>query len=811
MSLISPGAYRTRIIKVLAIVLFGISLCAAAKAEPDPNEIGAQPQGVPTVAEGIAAWNKVLLGEDLSSGKEVQFFPQPDYRLTLDKKDKFDLTDGKLASKNNDRIWFHKEAVGWYLTAGEDVSLMVDLGREEEVGRVAIRVLGGREQGSLVFPKGFEILASNDGRQFYSLSSMQKLQPAESDFSDFKTAFYLPEERKAYVYPFAFDANVKARYIVIRMTRDSGIFADELSIRRALQPGTAKPLSDYQPARFFTEGVVVLPRKEPMVITDNIVTPNYFVVQDNSGSKTNNADFVVEVPAGIELVAASMKFESQPSKRAGWNRYRLDMGRRTRGRLDPVYFNATDKTKVPAKATIRITTRVGQVDSNSVEVPIRIVTIPEVNTHGVLDVSLTWMNEGNANGWPNFFDKFRKLGFDYVSAFPRWYRGKDGKMWLEAPYDVGLTGDNRYDAVLQDVRAGSEKSLTLLDTARAKNFRIIANDSPFHVMAKTLREALKNGKITDEEKREIYNVIDGKVGRYVSPLYRGRFFQNELLRLKSAVEITRPDELYLDIEWWYESVDESRKDERMMAAWKASGKSWEEFRSDIGTQVLGEVRKVVDEAARSAGVKPPKIGLYGSHASGHQVQKFFEFSKIYPQIIQHSMPSLYVQGRTPDVIAKIRADYAELNNRDIIPWLTAGTYGEFDPKHVETMVLESILNGARGVTYYYFYDFDPMDFYYHAKALSLLMKHPQLLKQGKPRAWTGSNSNLNYTAFGDEKEVLLLVGNYKRSHDTQCTVTIPLAQVKKVRNVATGELLKPEKELRLNVAPGEYILLHASS
>lgn len=783
--------------------------CASLRAEPDANEIGAQPQGVPTVAECIAHWYKILVGDELSAGKEVQFFPAPDYRLTTDQNDKFDLTDGKLASKNKESIWYHKAAVGWYLPASEEISLMVDLGKEEEVGRIAIRVLGGREQGSLTFPKGFEILAGNDGQHFYSVSAMQKLQPAERELSDFKTAFYLPEERKAYVYPFALDANVKARYIVLRMMRDSAIFMDEISIRRATQPEAVRPLSDFRPARFFTEGVVVFPRKEPMVVTQNVLTPNFFVVQDNTGDKKAVADFIIEVPDGIELIGGTMKFESQTASRAGWNRYRVNMGRLVRGRLDPLYFKVTNAAKVPADATCRLTARTGGADSNSIDVPLRLVTIPEVNTRGVLDVSLTWMNEGNAADWPDFLANFRKLGFDYVAAFPRWYRNASGKMELESSYGAGLAGDDRYEAVLRSMREGSATQLQLLDAARKANFRIITSDSPFHVMEKTLDDALKIGKVSDEEKREIFNVVDGKIGQHVSPLYRGRFFQNELLRLKSAVEITKPDEVSLDIEWWYESVNESQKDERMIAAWKVSGKKWEEFRSDIGAQVLREVRKVIDDAAKKAGVAPPKMGLYGAHASGPQVQNFFEFAKLYPETIQYSMPSLYVQGRTLDVIVKVRSDYAKLGNRDIIPWLTAGTYGEFDPQHMEPMVLESILGGARGVTYYSFYDFDPMDFYYHAKALSLLMKYPQLLKTGKPRAWTGSNANLNYTAFGDEKEALLLVGNYKNSRDGKTTVSVPLSGVRQVKNVATGDLLKAKKQLRLDIAPGEYVLLHA--
>lgn len=765
------------------------------------------------MAQGKAAWAKLLVGQELAAGRAVQYLPQPDYHLTRDEKDKFDLTDGKLVSKNNDRIWFYKDAVGWYLTPGETMSVLVDLEREEEIGRVAIRVLGGREQGSLVFPKGFEILVSNDKKTFYRLSEMQKLQPAESELSDFKTTFYLPEPKKAYMHAFGFDTNVKARYVVIRMTRDSGVFADEISIQRKWTRDAVMPLTQYPVTRFYADGVAVFPRKEPQVITDNVVTPCYFVVQDNrEGTPTGKIDMLVDVPEGIELVGASgLPYEVQSASRVGERRYRVDLLKRGTGRYGPYFFQVKDKTKVPANARFRVTARVAGESSHVVETPLQLVTIPEVDTHGVLDVSLAWMNEGNALTWPGFQQSFRKLGFDYVSAFPRWYRTPDGKMALESAYSVGLIADGeQYSEVLAKVKAGSRESLQLLDEARQQNFRILANDSPFHILEKTLAAALKAGQIPKDEQREIYNVVDGEIGQYVHPLYRGRYFQNEISRIKMQVEVTRPDELYLDIEWWYESVDESQKDERMVAAWKASGKTWEDFRSDVGTDVLRAVRKAVDEAARNAGIAAPKIGLYNSHASGHQVQKFFEFSKLYPDIIQYSMPSLYVQGRTLDVIAKIRADYAKLGNRDIIPWLTAGTYGEFDPQHMETMVLESILNGARGVTYYYFYDFDPMDFYHHANALSLLMKHPQLVKAGKPKVWTGSNPDLNYTAFGTDRELFLMVGNYKRSRDGKSRVQIPLSSVGKVENVVTGAALKAGRELSLDVPPGGYVLLHVS-
>lgn len=94
-----------------------------------------------------------------------------------------------------------------------------------------------------------------------------------------------------------------------------------------------------------------------------------------------------------------------------------------------------------------------------------------------------------------------------------------------------------------------------------------------------------------------------------------------------------------------------------------------------------------------------------------------------------------MQGRAQLVADRIRFDYDAMQSRQIIPWLSAGTYGEYDPPMTEPMVLESILNGARGVTYYKFDDFDPMDFYYHSKALASLAPFETLLQAGKPVAY----------------------------------------------------------------------------
>ena len=100
-------------------------------------------------------WHALTAGENLALGKKVEFFPPPNDDLTTDENDPYDLTDGKLSSRADDRVWFNKDAVGWYGGVGTagGVLLVVDLGAPQPVGQIAIRVLGGHEQASLDLPE----------------------------------------------------------------------------------------------------------------------------------------------------------------------------------------------------------------------------------------------------------------------------------------------------------------------------------------------------------------------------------------------------------------------------------------------------------------------------------------------------------------------------------------------------------------------------------------------------------------------------------------------------------------------------------
>jgi hypothetical protein len=145
----------------------------------------------------------------------------------------------------------------------------------------------------------------------------------------------------------------------------------------------------------------------------------------------------------------------------------------------------------------------------------------------------------------------------------------------------------------------------------------------------------------------------------------------------------------------------------------------------------------------------------------------------------------------------------------ILPWLSTGTYGHFEPYKVEGIVLESLLNGSRGMEYYCFSDFNsPLYFYHHARALALVAPYEQLLKNGDLRDASSSDAQMSVSAWGSQTEALVLVGNYHRTSPARATVTLPFASVTAIRNVRTGAQLAPGRSIMVSVPDKEPALFY---
>jgi hypothetical protein len=729
-------------------------------------------------------WKQLTAGTDLALGKKVFFSPPPNYRLTTDDNDPYDLTDGTLTSREDDRVWFNKDGVGWYLSPGlaNGVLMMVDLGSVQPVGQIAIRVLGGHEQGSLDLPKSAEFLASADGKQYYSLQNMVKLNPAEANQADGKTGFYAPEDGHAFMLPLVCRQPVMARFIAIRVTPVNSVFTDQISVLKADAGTPLKVLSSFPQAQVYTDGLAVLPRHEPFVVTTNIVTPNWLTILDNTNLDLtqNPASFRIELPNGLKLLPIPKPdFQEVVSPNPGMHGYKFSYDGKD---APPLWIEKDPAVKIPGDAKVLLTGIVDGKDSHTVQIPLKLVAIPETHPIKGLDVSLAWMNESVEMQWPNFYQDFRKMGFNTVSSFPRYF---------------GKNSDGTWDDT-------AKAKMTFLQQSRADGYGIVYNESAFHVMWNTVQSDLKRGKIDDAEADRLFTQIDGKRGKWMNILYRGKYFQNEMKRVADLAALIQPDQVFFDIEWWTESVNESKKDPRVVAAWKASGKSWDDFVTDIGTEVLGDL---VSSMRKAVPNRKMVVGLYNSDPKNAIYNSVFGWDKIYPGIVDIAMPSLYVQGRANIVADRIRYDYDAMQAKQIIPWLSAGTYGEYDPKLTEPMVLESILNGSRGITYYWFGDFDPMDFYYHSKAISELAPYETLLQKGKPVSYKGDNAELHYTAFADGNEALVLVENFSGTANTKVTLKSPVSSTTKV--LLDGKTVSLQNNaVSIDVPPNEFRLVH---
>ncbi|HQC51788.1 MAG TPA: hypothetical protein PLE92_01550, partial [Lentisphaeria bacterium] len=410
--------------------------------------------------------------------------------------------------------------------------------------------------------------------------------------------------------------------------------------------------------------------------------------------------------------------------------------------------------------------RSGGEDQHRSRLPLQIASLPPIPRFKRLHVSLSWMSVGNAMAWPDFLEQWDKLGFNTVSAFPRFWNV------------------NKY----QEQRA-------FVDAARQRGYKIIMNDSAFHEMMRGHKEG-----------SELFCDIPGKSHRMLCPSYRGQFYEKEMERVARCVKMGVPDYVFYDIECWGQMQQSAAQCRRCQEALQKSGKPLEEFLLDCRVEQMRDLDAAVRRGAAEIGLPVPTQGDYNRDA----VRSGEFFQRIYPQYINMAMPSLYVAGRAVDVHQRIRGNYQKMKSRRQIPWLSTGTYGEFEPYKVEMMVLEALLNGADGITYYCYGDFTdtPHDFYYHARALAMLRPYEDLIMDGEVLEPTGSNDQMFYSGIRQDKQMLLLVGNYYKAEEST-TFAFPWASLETVLDLQTGAAVPAQTQFSFKVPKGGFRLFYA--
>ena len=209
----------------------------------------------------------------------------------------------------------------------------------------------------------------------------------------------------------------------------------------------------------------------------------------------------------------------------------------------------------------------------------------------------------------------------------------------------------------------------------------------------------------------------------------------------------------------------------------------------MGREIHVDMKTAIDKALAAAGVSA-RIA-YGSYRT-EPITPFndglFAFDNTYPDLLQMAMPSLYVAGNQRAVAQGVAANRARMKTNDIIPWLTTGCYGDYDPRHTRDMVLEALANGSRGVTYYWYGHFDAAHFKYHAEAVDIAAPVEDIFMDGQPLAGLEcSHKQVKLCGMGLGGQLAVLVSNYDGlAPETQVTVRIPAAAGTPVWDLHSG-------------------------
>ena len=744
----------------------------------------------PLAAKYRTMWDKAVNGKvNLALGKKVDFSVKPNFYLTavgynknLPNTDTTDLTDGKLTRRGDDVLRFDIKAVGWriFTNLSHGIDMVVDLGKVQPVEKAVIRINCGHKQLQIHrSPNKLMVSVSKDGKLFYPTgTSMLKLQPGEKDQSNFVNQYYLEEnDSDIFCYPFELPVNANARYVMINIVPDGGnLYCDELAIIKAEKalPDADKPYSA-RPNKRVSGGIEITPTENGIFyVADNLPAPNYFRMRDlrKKARRKDVVKMVLELPENI--VCLNKEVAAEKFQLAGKNyvRYQFSLP------ADPkkyasfmehfgVFLQA--KGKVPAGSMAYFYASINNKKSHVAQREIKVITIPEtpVLFKGLTVISRMGIGE---NTFPGYFDNLKKMGFSGAQIYP---------------YMMQRTGVDRFT----DEYSGQ------IEKARKLGYKIVFGYNGLLDMYKYNKHG-----------GEVY-CQDIPQKQVKCPTYRGEFYHKELDKITRAVAKFKPDYIQWDIEMWGRSLPYLRNCSRCSGLQVKSGKNWEEFLDDLSVELNTDLYNAVVKGSKLGKTHMPL--LYNYHREPMITKYQMEKWALNGKFVDGGQPSLYVAGNELRVHNNIRSNYRlqKDKRRLLLPCLTPGTYGAYEPYHLEQMIYETMLNGAKGFFYYPWRGFvSPIYFYYHAKAMQNVIKYQDLILSGEIYTPACSDKNLTLSGVKNDNEALILAGNYLNPTGSW-KITPPFADAV-IYDVLNGRNLSKSDLENLEIKAGKVRLLH---
>lgn len=169
--------------------------------------------------------------ENVALGKKAAISPPPNYPHCTDPEDAVQVTDGKRPSGSGQR-WTQKAMVGW---VNAEPRIVIDLGRVEPIGSVAVHSVGGGVSG-VYFPKEITVYVSDDNEIFHEVARMT-------------SASLRQDGKKAHAHSFAAEGlKTRGRWVLVCFKAGGNFtFTDEIEVNRG----------DFDPASVVFSGATV--------------------------------------------------------------------------------------------------------------------------------------------------------------------------------------------------------------------------------------------------------------------------------------------------------------------------------------------------------------------------------------------------------------------------------------------------------------------------------------------------------------------------------------------------------------------------
>jgi hypothetical protein len=661
------------------------------------------------------------------------------------------------------------------------------LKESKPIGKIVLRILGGKQQATIAFPGKITVSLSEDGINYFDGGGIENF--LEGDLhAETDNSISLEEKGKYYVYPFTIkNINIKARYVGITIYgRTHLLCIDEIAIMES-KNRNIRDQKSLKKSAFATSGVIIEPNQNKLYVSENIMTPQMFTLKDYRKNTKTAVSYYIELPNFLKLekhgllADASLKKEEFvvtknsikiPYTRWGVHGLKPDYAMKKKLIFGPLWISRNKAVPISKTESLVSTYVVNDGKKGTkISVPVEVITIPKVPTYNHFPISLAWIRDVDQQNWPGYVNAMAHMGFNLIPVTPHW--------WTE---------EKTYDFYLE---------------AKRKGMKIVMIDSPIHRMA-TKRAG----------EPEIYSQYKkGISSKHVCPCYRGEFFQEELERVVANYEKSAPNYVFFDIEIYHDFKKDFPHCARCQKKFRVSKLSEDQFKFGLGSEIQKAFRDAIYKKAHEKGWRPPLIGLYNVFHKADQssyMDLFDAHALLKEQLIDFTMPEVYVRGDsflTKDLITE---DFENMQKRKSLPWLTTGTYGEYPPEDIEPMLYVSFLNGISGLVYFSYFDFQsPIKFYYHAKALKTLAPFEKLLWNGKSIQLKSTKSEkVRVSAWGKNNELLIFVDNPRKSKMDDFKLYVPLKEITKITDVKSGKTLSKRELQAYPISGKRFGLIH---